>query len=146
MRELAPLRFLLVAMLWLIGTSLKAQGPILLSDGWIRAAPPTSAVRAGYVVIHNPGERGVRILGASSPHFGNVEFHETVLEDGMMRIRAQSELHIAAGETLRMQPGGLHLMLFEPTGSPAVGEELAVDFHLYDGQQVSTLLTVKRGL
>jgi len=146
MRKPKPLAFLLVATLSLIATSLKAQDPVVLSEGWIRAAPPTSNVRAGYVVIHNPSHQGVRILSASSPHFRGVEFHQTVLEDGMMRMRAQSELQIAAGGTLRMQPGGVHLMLFEPTKPLVVGEELTLDFHLYDGQRVSTLLTVKRGL
>ena len=44
--------------------------------------------------------------------------HETIVEDGIARMREIPVLDIAAGETLAFERGGRHLMLMQPVGSP----------------------------
>ena len=43
--------------------------------------------------------------------FEAVEIHESMLEDGVARMRRISELVIPAHATVTLQSGGLHLML-----------------------------------
>jgi copper(I)-binding protein len=44
--------------------------------------------------------------------------HETVIEDGIARMREIPVLEIAAGETVVFERGGKHLMLMQPVGTP----------------------------
>ena len=54
-------------------------------DGaWIREAPPGAAVLAGYVEIRNDGKADVTLTSAQSEAFGEVEFHEMSMTDGVM--------------------------------------------------------------
>jgi len=44
-------------------------------------------VLAGYLTLHNPGDRAVTVVGAESPDFERVEIHRTELRDGVARMR-----------------------------------------------------------
>ncbi|MFA5683926.1 MAG: copper chaperone PCu(A)C [Lysobacteraceae bacterium] len=92
-----------------------------ISHAQIGDAPPSARVRAGYASLHNPGSEAVVIRGASSPAFGAVEIHEMFEKDGMMRMRPLKELVVPAGETVELERGGLHFMLFRPQVDTAGG-------------------------
>jgi periplasmic copper chaperone A len=42
-----------------------------------------------------------------------VELHQTVDEDGMTRMRRVDGIDVQADESVRLEPGGLHLMLID---------------------------------
>ena len=73
------------------------------------------------------------IVGASSPSFGEVSLHETRIVDGVSRMRAVPELHIAADGDAILEPGGLHLMLMQPNAPLEAGSRVVVEFELKDG-------------
>jgi copper(I)-binding protein len=73
---------------------------------------------AGYLRIGNHSGSDIRITRVSSPEYGAVEMHETVVEDGIARMRAIPVLEIANGETVVFERGGKHLMLMQPVGEP----------------------------
>lgn len=93
---------------------------------WIRAAPPTARMLAGYVVLHNRGSEPVALVGASSDRFGLVEVHETIEVDGVARMRQVPRIEIAPGESAMLKPGGRHLMLMRPASVPAEGEQVEI--------------------
>ncbi len=64
-----------------------------------------------YLRIHNRGQSDATLVAASSPAAREVAFHRTVTGDGMARMKAVESLHIPAGKTLELAPGGLHIML-----------------------------------
>lgn len=99
-----------------------------ISDAWVRAVPPAARMTAGYLSVHNPGAEPLVIVGAESSVFGAIEMHGTVTVDGMARMRQEETVTVAPGETVRFEPGGLHLMLMEPVnGIPSSG---AIDISL----------------
>jgi hypothetical protein len=63
------------------------------------------------MTIDSVGADPVRVIGATSPAFSRINFHESKLEDGVMRMRALPELRITGGEQLVLQPCGVRLML-----------------------------------
>jgi copper(I)-binding protein len=69
---------------------------------------------AGYFVLENRGDEAIRITTVTSPQFGRIEMHETVVENDVARMRPIGEIVVAAGERIVFEPGGMHLMLFEP--------------------------------
>ena len=102
----------LFAML-LVGCGPDADQPVLRVDNaWIRTPIAGRDVTAGYCDITNTGSAPVAITGFSGEGL-RVEIHETIDEDGMMRMRPVPSLHLDAGETVSLAPGGKHLMLFD---------------------------------
>ncbi len=121
-----------------------AQAELQISDAWIKHLPPTVPVRAGYMTIHNSGDSAQRIVGADSESFGSVEIHESLMQDGMMRMERREVLVIEAGATLRLEPGGLHLMLMMPAQPTEPGEVHRVRLRLGDGSTRALDMTVKK--
>jgi copper(I)-binding protein len=69
---------------------------------------------AGYLVITNPGPEADALLGATSPVSMRVELHETSMDSsGMVGMHPIERLEIPAGGTVRLEPGGYHLMFMD---------------------------------
>lgn len=103
---------------------------------WIRAAPPTARMLAGYVRLRNPCKAAVALAGARSAAFGEVALHETRIVGGVSQMRHAASLAIAPGRTLALAPGGAHLMLMRPARVPAAGERVRIELLLADGRRL----------
>jgi periplasmic copper chaperone A len=89
---------------------------LVVEGPWMRATAPSAPVAAGYLAVRNDGDSQDRLLSIYSPAAREVQIHEVRHEDGISRMRQLSDaLPLAAGTTLTMQPGGLHLMFIGPT-------------------------------
>ncbi|MBK5909974.1 hypothetical protein CCR85_00505 [Rhodothalassium salexigens] len=97
-----------------------AAGAIRLSNAWVRQAPPSADVAAGYLMVWNRGDAADRLVGVSSPAAERVELHETVREGDRVRMQPLDHVAVAAGDAALFEPGGKHLMFkglqapFEP--------------------------------
>lgn len=110
---------------------------------WSPEAPPTAPVMAGYVEITNNGDKDVAITAARCDDFNKVEIHDMVERDGMMRMIQQERLTIPAGETVKLEKGGLHLMLMKPRRAIKRGETLDITFETAAGESNKVPFEVK---
>jgi copper(I)-binding protein len=134
---------LLLGLIFVLSTAAAcADGArVTATGGWIREAPPTAPVRAGYISLHNGGDADVTVTGARSDGFGAIEIHEMVpAADGTMRMRPVPQIVVPAGAHVALEPGGLHLMLFRPARALATGERTPLVFILADGREIVTEL------
>lgn len=113
------------------------------SDAWVRPAPPGVKMLAGYVTLSNPGKKPILITGARSSAFASVEMHETVTEDGVAKMRPVEQLRIDAGESIRMAPGGLHLMLIEPKAALDADQPIIIEFLDAGGAPLPVIFTLR---
>lgn len=116
---------------------------VSLRDGWVRLPPGAMPMAAGYGQIHNDCREAVVVVAAGSKAFGDVSLHETTLVDGVSRMRAVERLPIAAGATVVLKPGGLHLMLMQPEVALKEGAQLPLRLSLGDGRKVDGTLQVR---
>lgn len=112
-----------------------------VQQGWVRVPPAGMAMHAGYAQIHNPCTQAHAIVKAESPDYGHVELHETRHENGMSRMREIPRLPLPAGQTVRLERGGLHLMLMQPRRTLAAGDAVDIHLTLENGQTVRARLT-----
>ena len=112
------------------------------SDAWIKNLPPTIPVRAGYMMIHNPGPGTLSIDSVRSEAFGSVEIHRSFMQDGMMRMEPVESLEIEAETSVQLAPGGLHLMMMMPKEPTSPGDEIVIFIKLGDGTEQSLKMTV----
>jgi copper(I)-binding protein len=90
------------------------KGDLVISSPWSRATPAGSQVAAGYVVITNKGLSAERLVSFTTDLAGQPEVHEMSNEGGVMKMRPLSKgLVIPAGGSVKLEPGGYHLMLLQ---------------------------------
>lgn len=101
-------------------------GKLELSGGWAR--PTASGATGGaYLTIANGTASTDTLISASSYAAQKVEIHESYKTDeGTMGMRPAGMQTIAAGNTLNLKPGGLHLMMMEMKRDLAVGDSLTL--------------------
>ena len=87
--------------------------PLVATDVEITQAVAGSSVSAGYMSLTNNSSDVIRITRVTSPQYGAVELHTTSVENDVARMRAVGELIIRPGETVRLERGGMHLMLMQ---------------------------------
>ena len=118
-----------------------AEPALQAESGWIREAPPTAPVRAGYLRLKNEGNTDLTVIGVRSDAFGAIEIHEMVLSsDDTMKMRPVRRLKVPAGGAIALEPGGLHLMLFRPRQTLATGAEVSIVLELEEGGAIEATL------
>ena len=88
------------------------QHSLTLSGGYLRTMPPGQTVTVGFLIATNNSEVDCQIVSAQSPLTERIEFHTHLHADGMMQMRPTKKVMVAAGTTIRFEPGALHLMFF----------------------------------
>lgn len=86
-------------------------GALLVDHAWSRPTAPGMPMGVAYLAITNRGKAADALVAASTPAAAQVEIHQTTLSDGMARMRPVQEVVIAPGSTVKIEPGGIHLML-----------------------------------
>ncbi len=103
-----------------------------LTQGEVRVPMPGRTVTAGYFSLINNSAAAVELVKASSPAFARVELHQHIKQDDVMRMVEVEAISVDPGATLVFQPGGLHLMLFEPQVALTVGDTVSVTLYFAD--------------
>ncbi|MGO7868746.1 copper chaperone PCu(A)C [Rhizobium leguminosarum] len=99
------------------GETVKA-GDLEVSGGFAKAMLPGQPVGGGFFTVKNNGQADDRLVSVSSPAAGEVQIHEMVTKDNVMRMRQLKDgIAIGAGETVKLEPGNLHLM-FQKVKTP----------------------------
>jgi copper(I)-binding protein len=128
-------RILLLAVCLLGACDTKPNAPLVATDVIVYQSVPGSNMRAGYLTLTNNSNATITIDQVTSPEFGSVEMHETIVKDGIAKMRALPSLSISAGESAHFERGGKHLMLMQ------AGENVgAVTLQFHSGS--SLLLSV----
>ena len=109
----------------------RAQQPgadtITISQAWSRATPGGAKVASGYMTIKNDGSTADRLIGGGSDAAAKVEVHEMATKNGVMTMReVEGGLPIAPGGTVKLAPGGFHLMLVDVKKPLKQGDKIAV--------------------
>ena len=104
-----------------LAQQLKA-GDITIDKAWSRATPKGADVGAGYMVVHNSGATPDKLTGGSAD-FASVEIHQMKTENGVMNMsEMKNGLDIPAHGTIKLAPGGYHVMFTHLTKPLVKGE------------------------
>jgi periplasmic copper chaperone A len=109
---------------WLLAATV-TMADVVVHDAWMGAVPPTSKVAAVYLVVENTGPAAVQIGAAFSSSVPRIELHQSVHDDGRVRMEERQTLELAPGEKLDFSVTGHHYMLyFVDAPVPSPGERL----------------------
>lgn len=136
-------RLLMILALFCLAPSALSAAQLGVSNAWIPQAPPGAAMLAGYLTIKNTGDAPVSILAAQSDRFRTVSVHQTVIENGVARMRELNSLEIAPGQEVKFAPGGMHLMLMQPRKDVNPGDRIEITLLISDGTRVPAIFEVQ---
>ena len=120
---------------------------ITINDPYVRAVPPVVKTSAAFMQIQNSDSVERFLVSATTSAAAAVELHMHTMDDGVMRMRQIVHIHLPPKETVSLQPGGLHIMLFDLTEVLSEGKEVPITLTFEDGstKQVSAeVRSVKR--
>jgi periplasmic copper chaperone A len=140
--------------LWLVLCSM-AQSPAQAADyragdmvvarPWSRPTPPVATVGVAYFSMTNAGSKADSLVAISSPIARKVEIHESRTVQGIVQMRAVSSVECPPGVTVKIEPGGLHVMLLDLTRPLAAGTEFPLSLRFRDAGVLTVQVRVGAG-
>jgi periplasmic copper chaperone A len=119
-------------------------GDLVITQGWSRATPGGAKIGSGYLTIENKGSAPDRLTGVSADAAGKVEVHEMAMNNGVMTMRAlDGGLTIDPGKTVKLAPGGYHLMMFDLKAPLKQGDKVPVTLQFEKAGKVNVSLDVQ---
>jgi copper(I)-binding protein len=119
-------------------------GDLVITQAWSRATPGGAKIGGGFLTIENKGSTPDRLVGGSADVAGRVEVHEMAMNNGVMTMRALDKgLTIEPGKTVKLAPGGYHLMMFDLKSPLKQGDKLPVTLEFEKAGKVKLSLDVQ---
>ena len=120
-----------------------------LSDGvkvenaWVRATAPGQKVAGGFMQL--TADADMVLVGGSSPIATNFELHFMRMENGVMEMRPMQEIALPKGKTVKLEPGGLHVMFIGLKGRIKAGDKAPMRLIVrgQDGKELKLDVTAK---
>ncbi len=126
-----------------LGLASAAAAELEITDPWVAEPPPGAMATGAFMVVRNPGDADVRIVGASSAACRRTELHRTRIEGGMARMKSQPEIVVPARESLAFERGSYHLMLIGPEALRS-GDRVEIAIETADGEKQSFQAEVRK--
>jgi copper(I)-binding protein len=121
-----------------------AEQTLKFEDAWIRATPPGAMMTAGFGRLLNQTDLELEITAYTSPAYGDVSLHQTVIENGVSRMEEVPGLSIPPGGEVELAPGAYHLMLMMPTQASGPHDRVVLQIEEAGGQKFSFELPVEK--
>jgi len=119
-------------------------GDLVISQAWSRATPGGAKIGGGYLTIENKGSTPDRLIGGSADIAGKIEVHEMAMNNGVMKMRPLDKgLAIEPGKTVKLAPGGYHLMMFDLKSPLKQGDKVPVTLEFEKAGKIQVSLDVQ---
>jgi copper(I)-binding protein len=140
--------FASAALLVLLAAPAQAQevkaGDLVITQPWSRATPGGAKIAGGFLTIENKGATPDRLIGGAGDVAGKVEIHEMAMNNGVMTMRPLDKgLVIEPGKTVKLAPGGFHLMLMDLKTPFKQGDKVPLTLQFEKAGKVSLSLDVE---
>ncbi|MEE9493950.1 MAG: copper chaperone PCu(A)C [Gammaproteobacteria bacterium] len=117
---------------------------LIISNVWVREAPPGAAMLAAYLTIENQSDKGRELEFVVSKYFSHVMMHKSEVIDGVAKMLHQDKLSIPAHGKLELKPGGFHLMMPAPEKALEAGDTVYFRLYFANGESLPVKAIVKR--
>lgn len=99
---------------------------VTIERPWARDSAGRTRSGVAYLTIVNGGVARDRLLKVTSPSARSAALHRSVRRDGIARMRPVPSVEIAPGESVVLEPGGLHIMLMGLTAPLKQGQSISL--------------------
>ncbi len=121
--------------------AIHADETVTVTHAWVRAVAPGQRVAGAYLEISSAVP--IKLVAASSPIAGSAEIHVMRLENGIMTMRQLENLELPAKKTVKLEPGGVHIMLLDLKRPLKPGDKIPLRFTLQRVDRSKTVVEVQ---
>ena len=132
------------ALTLLILSPLSFAKGVVVDDPYARAIPPGQTISAAFMTLVNGSDKNIDLVKASSDSAKNVELHEHIHEDGMMKMRQVPKISIAANGKTELKPGGYHIMLIDLVKHIKPQDIVTINLEFSDGSKQEIKADVRK--
>ena len=115
-----------------------------IENPFVREMPPTAPATGAFMTLINSSDHDIAIVSAKSDAAKTVELHTHTHDNGVMRMREIPEILVPAMGQAELKPGGLHIMLINPTRALKEGDEVRIVVTLKDGSEQEIIAPVRK--
>lgn len=105
-----------------------------VTDAWVRLPPPGAQIAAAYLTLES--KQTLSLSKVTSPTVEAIEIHTMSMHNGMMEMRQLPALKLEAGKPVKLEPGGLHLMLINPKKPLKEGDKVSLVLNFSKGKRM----------
>lgn len=105
---------------------------VSVKDAWVRLPPPGAKVVGAYLTLE--AKQPTTFSSASSPAAKAVELHSMRMDQGVMEMRQLPSIALEAGKPIKLEPGGLHMMLIDLKKPLKAGDTVQFDLRFKQGK------------
>jgi copper(I)-binding protein len=116
-------------------------GTITIVNPRASSTPPMALTSGAFMTVLNGLDEPIQLVRVESEVAGMIQLHETLNDDGVMRMVEQEDgFTVEPGQSLVLQRGGKHIMLMELPAGLEVDQE--IELTLIFAEQEPMIVTV----
>jgi copper(I)-binding protein len=115
---------------------------ISLEHVWARASAGSAAMGAAYLTVTDNGTPD-RLVGASTPAAASAQLHETINDNGVMKMRPVAAIVLDPGKPVTLAPGGYHVMLMGLKNPLNAGDSFPLTLTFEHAQPIAVTVKVE---
>ncbi|HBK09433.1 MAG TPA: hypothetical protein DDZ81_26820 [Acetobacteraceae bacterium] len=124
------------------GIVMVADSGVMVHEAWARASAGAATTGAAYVTLMG-GDQSDTLVGVSAQVATTVEVHETINDNGVMKMRSVAGVPIPAHGMVTFVPGGYHIMLIGLKQPLVAGQSFPLTLRFAHAAPVTVDVTVQ---
>ena len=97
---------------------------------WARTSPMDSMMGAAYFTVTSPTADTLIGVKVDPSVAAMAQMHETVMDNGAMKMQEVASVDLPAGSAVEFKPGGYHIMLMQLAAPLKVGSTITLTLEL----------------
>lgn len=118
-----------------------AADAVSVRNAWARATAPGQTTAGAYMELVSDADAA--LIAVESPVAGSAELHTMKMDGGVMKMRAAPRIDLPARKTVKLAPGGLHVMLIGVRQPLKEGDKVALALTIQGAGGVKSTLKVE---
>lgn len=130
----------LIAVLLVPGMAL---AELSVTNGWVTRPVAGVGNSAGYMQLTNTGHESLQIVAVHCEMAMHCHLHQVIHDHGIVRMKGVSEIVVLPNTTVKLEPGGLHVMVMGITEEFRHAKILPVELETQTGSRVRVELQIR---
>lgn len=111
---------------------------------YVRAVPHGQINSAAFMILKNASSQDLSLVKANSNISKNIELHNHINENGILRMRQIEKISIGANSETVLKPGGLHVMFIGLKKELNEGDMVEFELEFDNGEIIKLTAPVKK--
>lgn len=126
-----------------LSSAAAAADSVTVSEPWARASAGMARAGGAFMTLTNEGSEPDALVSAAADVSEVVELHTHIRDGDVMKMREVEKIELAPGETVKLQPGGLHVMLIGLKAPLKEGESFPLTLTFEKAGETTVTVPVK---